>query len=117
MKQRIIVVGNGMVGHKFIDTLLSVENAGDYEIITFSEEPRLAYDRVKLSSYFDGSTVEDLALTTEDDYRERGVVYTLNDKVVSIQPDEQTVTTASGRTDCAPHSRRGSGSLPGVPHH
>ncbi|UZJ44069.1 nitrite reductase large subunit NirB [Marinimicrobium sp. C6131] len=115
MKQRIIVVGNGMVGHKFIDTLLSVENAGDYEIITFSEEPRLAYDRVKLSSYFDGSTVEDLALTTEDDYRERGVVYTLNDKVVSIQPDEQTVTTANGRTEAYDKLVLATGSYPFVP--
>ena len=80
MKQRIIVVGNGMVGHKFIDGLLNSEKAADYEILTFSEEPRLAYDRVKLSYYFAGSTVQDLMLTSETEYQARGVHYTLSEK-------------------------------------
>lgn len=99
MKQRIIVVGNGMVGHKFIETLLGTAQRDEFEIITFSEEPRLAYDRVKLSSYFSGSSANDLALTTEADYREHGVIYTLNDKVVAINPEQRSVTTASGRTE------------------
>ncbi len=99
MKQRIIVVGNGMVGHKFIETLLGTAQRDEFEIITFSEEPRLAYDRVKLSSYFSGSSADDLALTTEADYREHGVIYTLNDKVVAINPEQRSVTTASGRTE------------------
>lgn len=37
-KQRIVVVGNGMVGHKFIDTLIASDR-DDLDIITFSEEP------------------------------------------------------------------------------
>ena len=99
MKQRIIVVGNGMVGHKFIDGLLNSDNAADYEILTFSEEPRLAYDRVKLSYYFAGSTVQDLMLTSETEYQTRGVLYTLNDKVVHIDTANNSVTTASGRME------------------
>ncbi|WP_347332860.1 nitrite reductase large subunit NirB [Marinimicrobium locisalis] len=115
MKQRIIVVGNGMVGHKFIDSLLSSEQAGDFEVVTFSEEPRLAYDRVKLSSYFDGSTAEDLALTTEDDYRDKGVLYTLNDRVVSIDKESKTVTTAGGKTEKYDKLVLATGSYPFVP--
>jgi len=61
-KQRIIVVGNGMVGHKFIDTIIT-DDSVDYEVITFSEESRLAYDRVQLSYFFSGKSVDDLALT------------------------------------------------------
>src|SRR5690606_2743863 len=99
MKERIIVVGNGMVGHKFIDGLLNSDNAENYEIVTFSEEPRLAYDRVKLSYYFAGSTVEDLMLTSETEYKARGVHYTLSDKVVSIDTAANTLTTASGRVE------------------
>ena len=57
-KTRIIVVGNGMVGHNFIDTVATSEIADQFEIITFSEEPRLAYDRVQLSKYFSGSTAD-----------------------------------------------------------
>ena len=33
-KQKVVVVGNGMVGHKFIDNLLAHPNADSYEIIT-----------------------------------------------------------------------------------
>ena len=115
MKQRIIVVGNGMVGHQFIDKLLASGSATDYEIITFSEEPRLAYDRVKLSSYFDGASAEDLALTTEAGYREKGVVFTLNDRVTAIDPERQTVTTASGTTKGYDKLVLATGSYPFVP--
>jgi len=69
-KQRVVVVGNGMVGHKFIDNLLQAENASDDQILTFAEESRLAYDRVQLSTYFNGATAADLALTTREYYRE-----------------------------------------------
>jgi len=115
MKQRIIVVGNGMVGHKFIDAMLNSAPEGEFEIVTFSEEPRLAYDRVKLSSYFDGSTADDLALTTEDDYRERGVLYTLNDRVTSIDTENSTVSTAGGRTEHYDKLVLATGSYPFVP--
>ena len=72
-KQRVVVVGNGMVGHKFVDNLIQAETTDHYEVVAFSEEPRLAYDRVQLSSWFTGATADDLALTTEDYYRENGI--------------------------------------------
>ncbi|GAL04743.1 nitrite reductase [NAD(P)H] large subunit [Photobacterium aphoticum] len=69
-KQRIVVVGNGMVGHKFIQDMLahsalfsaSLEHASQagaqrFELVTFTDEPRLAYDRVQLSQYFSGKTL------------------------------------------------------------
>ncbi|WP_339897489.1 nitrite reductase large subunit NirB [uncultured Gilvimarinus sp.] len=114
-KQRIIVVGNGMVGHKFIDDVVKSEKADQYEVITFSEEPRLAYDRVKLSSYFSGSSVDDLMLTSEEAYQSNGVVYTLSDKVVEIDHDAQTVTTASGRVEGYDKLILATGSYPFVP--
>ena len=77
-KQKIVVVGNGMVGHKFIDNLIQHEDSANYEIVTFVEEPRLAYDRVQLSGYFSGKTVDDLMLTSEAYYKENGVNYILN---------------------------------------
>ncbi len=85
--QRIVVVGNGMVGHKFIDSVIAA-NDESAQIITFSEESRLAYDRVQLTSYFDDDKgAEYLALTDETYYQNHGVNYVLNDKVVSIDTD------------------------------
>ncbi len=114
-KQRIVVVGNGMVGHKFIETLLEHEQAEHFEIIAFSEEPRLAYDRVQLSKYFDGSTAEDLMLTSEDFYKENGVSYALNEKVTQVNDKENTVSLASGNKIAYDKLVLATGSFPFVP--
>lgn len=95
-QQHIVVVGNGMVGHRFIDSLLQSGDPSDYRITTFTEEPRLAYDRVKLSSYFCGSTAADLALADAGDYRQKGVDFVLNDKVVAIDTAGKRALTAGG---------------------
>ncbi|BFM10960.1 NADPH-nitrite reductase large subunit [Simiduia litorea] len=114
-KQRIVVVGNGMVGHKFIDNVVTSEHASRYQVITFSEEPRLAYDRVQLSKYFSGSTAEDLALTTESYYQDKGVNYVLSDKVVDLDFDNKEVITASGRREAYDQLVLATGSFPFVP--
>lgn len=114
-KQRIVVVGNGMVGHKFIDNLVTSEQADNYDVITFSEEPRLAYDRVQLSAYFSGSSAEDLMLTSEKYYIDNGVNYVLNDKVVELNTAEKKVVTASGREESYDKLVLATGSFPFVP--
>ena len=115
MKKRIIVVGNGMVGHKFIDNLVNHADAGQYQVITFSEEPRLAYDRVQLSKYFSGSTADDLMLTSTDYYNEKGVQYILSDKVVDLDFENKEILTASGRREAYDKLILATGSYPFVP--
>ncbi|MFL0810006.1 MAG: nitrite reductase large subunit NirB [Agarilytica sp.] len=114
-KQRIVVIGNGMVGHKFIENMLADEKAAGYDIITFSEEPRLAYDRVQLSSYFSGATAEDLMLTSEEYYETNGVYFVLNDKVAELKLDEKKVVTESGREEAYDKLVLATGSYPFVP--
>jgi len=114
-KQRIVVVGNGMVGHKFIDNMICREDADQYEIVTFSEEPRLAYDRVQLSAYFSGSTAEDLMLTSEGYYQENNVNYVLNEKVTGLNCADKKVVTASGREEAYDKLVLATGSFPFVP--
>lgn len=114
-KQKILVVGNGMVGHKFIDNLIQHEDSANYEIVTFVEEPRLAYDRVQLSGYFSGKTVEDLMLTSEAYYQENGINYILNEVVVELKTDENKVVTSSGREESYDTLILATGSFPFVP--
>ncbi len=114
-KQRVVVVGNGMVGHKFIDNLVNDADADQYEIVTFSEEPRLAYDRVQLSSYFSGATAEDLAMTDEGYYNDKGVNFVLNDKVSELNTSENYVVTESGRKESYDKLVLATGSFPFVP--
>lgn len=113
-KQRIVVVGNGMVGHKFIDILITDESV-DYDIITFSEESRLAYDRVQLSGFFSGKTADDLALTDATYYQENGINFVLNDKVVKLDTKNNQVVTRSGRIESYDKLVLATGSFPFVP--
>lgn len=116
MKTSVVVIGNGMVGHRFIEYLLEADKAAQYAITTFSEEPRLAYDRVHLSDYFrEGCKPEDLALTTREHYRDRKVDFVLGDPVVAIDKAGRTVTTASGRQKPWDKLVFATGSCPFVP--
>ncbi len=114
-KQKVIVVGNGMVGHQFIDSLLASEASDRFEIITFSEEPRVAYDRVHLTDFFKTRTPEPLALTTLEDYQSRGVTVHLEDKVVAIDLAAKHVTSARGQTLAYDKLVLATGSFPFVP--
>ena len=113
-KQRIVVVGNGMVGHKFIENIINDESV-NYDLITFSEESRLAYDRVQLSGFFSGKTADDLALTDADYYLENGINFVLNDKVVELDTANNQVVTQSGRTETYDKLVLATGSYPFVP--
>ncbi|WP_281544294.1 nitrite reductase large subunit NirB [Grimontia sp. SpTr1] len=114
-KKRIVVIGNGMVGHRFIEELCDKNAEGTFEIMTFSEEPRLAYDRVQLSGYFSGKSADDLMLTSEEAYDEKGVHYFLNEKVTAIRAENHCVVTDKGREVFYDKLVVATGSYPFVP--
>ncbi|WP_158970251.1 nitrite reductase large subunit NirB [Paraglaciecola sp. L3A3] len=98
-KMRIVVVGNGMVGHHFVDQLIqqnTTDNSTKLDVVVLSAEPRLAYDRVHLSEYFSGKTADELALTTPEYYEQHNINFALNAKVVNINKLAKSVTTESG---------------------
>ena len=95
--KKIVVVGNGMVGHHFVEQLHNLNSeAKAVEISVLSGESRLAYDRVHLSEYFAGKTADDLAMTSEMVYQQWGINFFLDAKVTHINRELQTVTTAAG---------------------
>jgi nitrite reductase (NADH) large subunit len=93
MKKKIVVVGNGMVGYKFCEKLIAKAGVDAFDITVFGEEPRPAYDRVHLSAYFDGKTVEDLTLAPTQWYAENKIKLILSDPVVDIDLDRKIVTS------------------------
>jgi nitrite reductase (NADH) large subunit len=96
MKQTLVVIGNGMVGQYFLSSLMNSPARKLYDIVTFCEEPRPAYDRVHLSSFFSGKSAEDLALADRDFFDRNGISLHLNEKAVKIDRVNQTVTSAKG---------------------
>src|SRR5947208_2419538 len=95
-RQRIVVVGNGMVGHRFVDLLIAEGRTEDYQVTIIGEEPRLAYDRVALSSFFAGKSAADLSLVEPGRYESAGITMHRPDRVTAIDRAAKTVTTASG---------------------
>ena len=84
---RIAVVGNGMVGQRFLEQLVRhAKNKGTAcEITVFCEEPRPAYDRVQLTSFFSGKSARDLNVVPEKFFEEHGLTLRLNGKVCAEQ--------------------------------
>ncbi len=94
MKKKIVVIGNGMVGHYYVEKLLQIDL--DVAITVIGAEPRPAYDRVHLSEYFSGKKPEELALTTREFYKENGVEAYFGDPVDAINTVEKSISTAGG---------------------
>eukprot|EP00560_Eucampia_antarctica_P008624 CAMPEP_0197826668 /NCGR_PEP_ID=MMETSP1437-20131217/3589_1 /TAXON_ID=49252 ORGANISM="Eucampia antarctica, Strain CCMP1452" /NCGR_SAMPLE_ID=MMETSP1437 /ASSEMBLY_ACC=CAM_ASM_001096 /LENGTH=1041 /DNA_ID=CAMNT_0043427197 /DNA_START=327 /DNA_END=3452 /DNA_ORIENTATION=- len=91
-------------------------------LATFCEEPRAAYNRVRLTSYFETRDPSSLSMTSEFDsdgktawYEENGVELYLNDKAVSIDTDTKMITGASGRSIPYDVAVLATGSYPFVP--
>lgn len=114
-KQKLIVIGNGMVGHKFLESLVDLNQADQYDIQVLCEEPRPAYDRVYLSSYFSGKTAEDLSLVSEGFFEQNKIDLSLNCKAASIDRANKTVSTESGEIISYDKLVLATGSYPFVP--
>jgi nitrite reductase (NADH) large subunit len=93
---RIVVIGNGMVGYKFCEKLVSKDQ--NFEITVFGEEIRPAYDRVHLSEYFSGKTAEDLSLAPSQWYRDNNITLYLGDPVKEINRASKTVCSHNNIT-------------------
>ncbi len=118
-KKRIVVVGNGMVGHKYLELLADqLDERGErdqYELVTFCEESRVAYDRVHLSAYFSGTTADELSLVEEGYYEANNITVHLNDKAVAIDRAAKIVRSEQGLELCYDKLVLATGSYPFVP--
>lgn len=114
-KKNLIVIGNGMVGHKFLELMIGSGATQKWNLITFCEEPRVAYDRVNLSSYFSGRVAADLSLVEPGLYQKNGIQIHIGDKAVAINREQKTVTSRNGLTVAYDKIVLATGSYPFVP--
>jgi nitrite reductase (NADH) large subunit len=111
----LVVVGNGMVGHKLVESLVEQNALAEWQIVVFGEEPRVAYDRVALSSYFTGATESDLCLVEPGFYEQSGLTIYLNDAVASIDRNAKKVMSVNGVSVAYDSIVLATGSFPFVP--
>jgi len=114
-KPRLIVVGNGMVGHRFVEQAAERGLLNTFEMVVLCEESRLAYDRVNLSKWFEGKSDQDLSLVADGQYEALGVEVVRGDAAVELNREERTVRLASGRVLAYDQLVLATGSYPFVP--
>jgi len=112
-RMRVVVIGNGMVGHRFVEA--AVGSGAGLDITAFCEEPRVAYDRVHLTEFFSGRDAAALSLVEPGFYERHGVRVLTGDAAVTIDRAAKTVTASSGATVSYDKLVLATGSYPFVP--
>src|SRR5690606_22672858 len=109
--QRLIVIGNGMVGQRLLEELTS--QGSSYEITVFCEEPYLAYDRIQLSRCFDDTP--DIALANEAFFRQHGITVLRGQAAAGIDRVNRCVYSTDGQA--YPYDRlvMATGAVPYIP--
>ncbi len=95
-KQTLVVIGNGMVGQNFLEGMVNSPARDQYQITTFCEEPRPAYDRVHLSEYFSGKSAADLSLVKPGFFEEHQITVHLGDRAESIDRTRKIIHSSKG---------------------
>ena len=97
-RERLIVVGNGMVGLRFVEELVA-RAEGRYRISIIGKEPQPAYNRVLLSSLLAGEvSAPDVRFRDRGWYAEHGLELLLGSAAESIDAGTRVLRLADGRT-------------------
>jgi nitrite reductase (NADH) large subunit len=96
-KVRLVIIGNGMVGHRYIEDLVEKADIENFDVTVFCEEPRVAYDRVHLSSYFSHHTADELSLVKEGFYSKHNINVLIGERAITINRSQKIIYSSSGR--------------------
>lgn len=94
--EKIVVIGNGMVGYKFCEKLRTQASKEDFSITVFGEEPYHAYDRVHLSEYFLNQDFENLEMAPRSWYEENEINLISGELIVNIDRQNKKVISYKG---------------------
>jgi nitrite reductase (NADH) large subunit len=111
----VVVIGHGMVGHRFVEALRARDTDGAWRIVVLGDESDAAYDRVGLSSYVGAWDRSQLALTGNDYAGDALVDLRLGNAVTEIDRDAKRVSVADGSTVDYDALVLATGSYPFVP--
>jgi len=115
IKKNLVVIGNGMVGQVFLEYMVERSGEQQFNIITFCEESRPAYDRVHLSEFFSGKTAKDLSMVEDGYFEKHNITVHIGDKAIKI--DRENKQVLSGKGICIDYDKLvlATGSYPFVP--
>ncbi|OYW70382.1 MAG: hypothetical protein B7Z37_30920, partial [Verrucomicrobia bacterium 12-59-8] len=97
--RHVVLIGNGMVGHRFCLEWARLSQGRD-SLTVLAEEPVPAYDRIHLTDSLTGADASSLELSPPDWYQQQHIILRLDDPVVAIDCEERKVTTRAGAVHC-----------------
>ncbi|MEM9057340.1 MAG: FAD-dependent oxidoreductase [Pseudomonadota bacterium] len=115
MTEHLVVVGNGMVGQRFVEELVARDDGGRYSVTVLAEEPRRAYDRVRLSEYFAGTSADELTLCDGAFFEHERLTLRLGVAVVGAAPGRRALSLSDGTALGYDRLVLATGSYPFVP--
>ncbi len=96
LRKTLVVAGHGMVGHRFVQAAVERGLTETYDVVVVGEEPRPAYDRVGLTSFFSVESADELSLLPAGRYDDPRVRLLLDTTVTSVDPAARTVVLSGG---------------------
>jgi nitrite reductase (NADH) large subunit len=115
MSEHVVVVGGGMVAHRFVEALRARDTGSAFHVTVLGEEARAPYDRVGLSAFFSGSAPEQLALGSPELWDDPVVTLRTGARAVGVDRAARSVTTADGERVGYDHLVLATGSYAWVP--
>lgn len=115
MSRTVVVVGHGMVGHRFVEALRERDSDGAWRVVVLGEEAHAAYDRVALSSYVGAWDPAALSLAGNDYAGDELVDLRVGVRATGIDRGARVVRTAGGDDVAYDALVLATGSYPFVP--
>jgi nitrite reductase (NADH) large subunit len=98
MKQKLVIIGNGMAPGRMLEHLLELA-PDQFNVIIFNAEPRVNYDRIMLSPVLSGEkTFEEIVIHGDGWYIKHGITLYKGYRIEAIDRVAKTVTSESGLT-------------------
>ena len=97
-KQKLVIIGNGMAPGRMLEHLFDLAPDA-FDVTIFNAEPRVNYDRIMLSPVLSGEkSFDDIVIHDDAWYAARNIALHKGHKVVAVDRDARTVTSAGGIT-------------------
>ncbi|HEV7763025.1 MAG TPA: nitrite reductase large subunit NirB, partial [Acidimicrobiales bacterium] len=111
----VLVVGNGMVGHRFVEAAVEHGLHRSHRIVVLGEERWAAYDRVRLTSALETGDADALRLGDDGFHDTHGIDFRPGEQAVGLDLGARTVRTGRGDTIGYDRLVLATGSAPFVP--
>lgn len=96
MKQKLVVIGNGMAGMRTVEELIKLDTEA-YDITVFGAEPHGNYNRIMLSPVLAGEkTLDEIMINTPQWYESHDITLHAGNPVMRIDRQRKQVIAASG---------------------